>query len=154
MVESEGEKTNYTEEQLVLRFIFKAKEAKAMKDYHSYFTYFEGAFGMLLAYMPIDVQKDCEADYNDYIMRRYEILNSTLNEDAQKKKLNDLMLNFADTHTVFINKALQYRGWQKPEIEGELDWKDISPDDFAALVRAKKSLNSKEADDVADKTAE
>lgn len=144
MAESEIERTNWTEEQLVMQFIGKARMAKAEKNIFAYFTFFEGAFGMMLAYMPLDIRKECEADYMDFIVKRHEIQKSDKNEKTKTDAINDLMLNFADTHNLFVYQSLQYRGWQKPEIDAELDWKDITVDEFEALVRAKKLLPSEE----------
>ena len=87
--------------------------------------------------------------YNNKVYKSFQVFlkhedYNKIEKITEKKEIDNLMLNFADTHNLYLYQSLQYRGWQKPEIDAELNWNDISVEEFEALTRAKKLLEGKE----------
>ena len=131
---------NKPEEILAFKFIESMENKRAAKDIFGYFVYFDAAFHMMLNYMPIELKIGLQADYNAFQEKYYETKETEKNETARNNKIKDLQEDFADKHKMFIYTALQHRGWQKPQIDGELNFADLSPQELAILVRSGESL--------------
>lgn len=131
---------NKPEEILAFKFIEAMEDKLAAKDIYGYFTYFNAAFHMMLNYLPVETKQELQAEWDDYQEKYYEIKAKEKNESTRDKKIMELREDFADKHKMFVYTALQHRGWQKPQIDGELNLNELTPEQLAILVRSNEKL--------------
>ena len=134
---------NKPEEILVFKFIESMENKLAAKDIYGYYVYFDAAFHMMLNYLPVEMKQALQAEYEEYQKKLYEIKTTKKNESTRDKEILELKEDFADKHKIFVYVALQHRGWQKPQIDGELDFKELTPEQAAILIRGNEPLEEK-----------
>lgn len=134
-----SDRINWNEETLVFTYHKLMTDAIAEGNIERYYYYFISLFDMLLAYMPASDQQKCQRDKNNLTRLLYELETGEANENVRKTKKGKLLLDFADNHKLIISEALRRRGWQKPEIEAELNLDELPPDKLQMLVQSKEN---------------
>ena len=141
-----GESHNKPEEILCFKFIEWMETNLANKNIYAYFSYFDAAFHMMMNYLPMDVKLELQQEYDLFQEKYYALKENEKNDRTKEIKILELKEDFANKHKMFVYQALQNRGFQKPPIDGEINSKELTPQEMAILVRGPQNLVEKNGD--------
>jgi hypothetical protein len=120
------------------------RNAKANEQWYKYWVHFKFAMQLLVPYMTVETRKKIEKEYQELLKQIEEIEEKNIARASKDKEIEDVKVEFAETHEHYILSALGRVGIIKVSEEGVLDFNTF---DFDVLRQA---INRKNYDKVVE----
>jgi len=120
---------------LVLDTIRRMRDAQAQGRLDEYYTQFEYGLQLLLPHIEIETRANMEDDFATLQERIVAIKETDDNDQSKKQQIQNVRVEFADTHRYFIMEALPRASIYKVSEEGVLDFNRHKLDETKEIIR-------------------
>lgn len=127
---------------LVLDTVRRMRDAQAQGRLDEYYTQFEYGLQLLLPHIEIETRANIEEDFAVLMEKIVAIKETEDNEQSKKKRIQEIRVDFADTHRYFIMEALPRASIYKVSEEGVIDFNRHQLNETTEIIRNSGGLAS------------
>lgn len=134
-----GEPSNNHAFQVLWR-INALHEAKARRDWETYWENFHSCALIISPYLSQSHREKLQIEYNKLTHVIKIIEKTEPNEKTRERKISKLRQSFAYTHEIYIIHALSNLDIIKKQVDGEIDFNEIDIRTLEKLIRSSRSI--------------